>query len=38
VHGFINMTAINPASHDALVEVAGGVRGLLARVREGAPT
>jgi acetyl esterase len=34
VHGFINMTAINPASHDALVEVAGGVRALLARARE----
>jgi acetyl esterase len=40
VHGFINMTAINPASHDALVEVAGSVRALLASaaVREGAPT
>jgi acetyl esterase len=39
VHGFINMTAINPASHDALVEVAGGVRALLAQpVREGATT
>ena len=34
VHGFINMTAINPASHDALVEVAGGVRALLARAKE----
>jgi acetyl esterase len=30
IHGFINMTAVNPASHDALVEVAGGVRALLA--------
>jgi acetyl esterase len=34
VHGFINMTAINPASHDALVEVAGGVRALLALPKE----
>jgi acetyl esterase len=33
-HSFINMTAINPASHDALVEVAGGVRALLARAKE----
>jgi acetyl esterase len=38
VHGFINMTAINPASHDALVEVAGSVRSLLALVREQALT
>ncbi len=30
VHGFVNLAAINPASHDALVEVAGGVRVLLA--------
>jgi acetyl esterase len=33
-HSFINMTAINPTSHDALVEVAGSVRALLARAEE----
>jgi acetyl esterase len=37
VHGFINMTALNPASHDALVEIAGGVRSLLS-IRPGAIT
>jgi acetyl esterase len=30
VHGFVNLAAINPASHDALVEIAGGVRAVLA--------
>jgi acetyl esterase len=30
VHGFVNLSAINPACHDALVEVAGSVRAMLA--------
>lgn len=30
VHGFLNLATLNPASHDALVEIAGGVRALLA--------
>ena len=38
IHGFINMTAINPASHDALVEMAGSLRAMLATVREEALT
>ncbi len=31
IHGFINMGTVNVPSNDALVEVAGGVRALLAR-------
>jgi acetyl esterase len=39
VHGFVNLAAVNPASHDALVEIGGGVRAALAlRAREGART
>jgi acetyl esterase len=30
IHGWVNLAAINPASHDALVEVGGAVRAMLA--------
>jgi acetyl esterase len=30
VHGFVNLSAINPACHDAMVEIAGSVRAMLA--------
>jgi acetyl esterase len=39
VHGFVNLAAVHPTCHDALVEVAGGVRTLLAlQTRDGART
>jgi acetyl esterase len=30
LHGFVNLSPINPASHDAMVEIAGVVRAMLA--------
>jgi hypothetical protein len=30
MHGFVNMTGVSPSCHDALVELAGGLRALLA--------
>jgi acetyl esterase len=29
IHGFINMTGVSPASHDAMIEIAGMVRALV---------
>jgi acetyl esterase len=36
IHGFANMTGISPACRDALVEIAGTLRGLLRASDEGA--
>ncbi|MEA2306618.1 MAG: hypothetical protein QOH43_3898 [Solirubrobacteraceae bacterium] len=37
IHAFINMTAVSPAAHDAVVETAGALRAVLAVARTREP-